>query len=752
MKIDTFQADYSVNGMPCHKYIIRNLKNERDVVVFEKAFIETMLSYSFPETAISDALELLPRFALRNGPIWGQSFNLTGDGVDMGNLLSTLCLDSSIPHYSCKEYYALFDESCSACKHCIFSTNYKNVHSAEERIILRYMLQSAQNLERMKDRGLKAGLFHSVEDAVAMVASASHPVNYLFLRTVYKTLNASAARYYSSQDAGVSLGAKIRTKLADDIYRASLPAECYQNGWHNKLIEAWEEDLFREPPCNDTVADDCLALMAAKTKYIPPAISKLKEAPRRKPVRASSGSSSATSTADAAPKRTISVPEPKKIKERYSTSATTGSVDLPLPDKHSQESPVPISDPPEPSVSDTSPVIEMPSPSVDNTSEHGSVDSSKQTSGAALSVEYIEVVNNDDFSHEPSIQVDNRIVEKYDTFPRELDMHGNLIYTPSVTKRELLDCAINLDTATVLDLTAFENAVLKDMRLPLEVVFDEFHSVYLLLWVPSMHTFFYTDFSRDMSNEILFSVLSRRSIIKITYSPYWLYSIVYQRNHGQLRSLESIQTLHYLLHNDSLDYIGALLAYGISPATAGVDFLSRGTALSVVFRLLPRYGIIYRKQSRAISRKNLQDRYDELCGFNEAVGISYDMHYWFGLDEFLFVMPHPFFFKFKNVDLWKVSVPGYILSYRVSYGKEPPEPLFRKLLYALASTGRFRSLRMQLMDVSELTMTIFVLEQHFPVALELINRTMFDIVEGLQEYGISFETKYRLVEHRRISG
>lgn len=738
MNIEKYRESYSLHGMPCYKYIIRNLQNQRDILVFEKAFVENMLSKSFSYENINDALCLFPNNIPHSSPIFGMQFNILGNGIDMGNLIDSLCMDFTIPSFdTCKSYCKKYDIACTICQFCMFSNTFKNQTIDEERTIIRYIFDSADNYDHMKSLGIKTTLFRSVTDITETIASAKHPVSYTLYRNIFKTLKASADKYYQSDCAGHQFSYRMRTKLAEDIFHAKLPTECYKNDWHNKLVSIWEEDIFSTPLCTAADAEKYLTKLLCKEKYTPPAVPKIK-----------------TSIKNSAPT--------SKVKKNVSAKIIDSSSQVVSKKKDSTDQLIAsFSDPTISKIEENFELLETdinnePNLSVNTDSKEDVAAMAETTSTPfdkkqhilnELSLDVIEVIDKEQLEAEPYIEIANRVVEKYDTFPSSLDMSGNLIYTPIVPSNELDGCAICLDTKNAFILTKFESAVLYSKRMAIEVVKVNDGRTAILMWIPSLRTYFYSTLQEPMSNQILFPLLSQKSIIKITYSPYWLYSLIGYKNGGRLKQLESIQTMHYLLSTEMLDYISVLLSYGVQPSTSGIDFKSKVFTHAIVFRLMPWYPLVYRKQIRRINATGQAEKYYKLNKVNEAIGISYDMRYWLGKKSFLYTMPHPFIFKFNKTDIRHISASGYIITYDVDCIKTPPESIIYEILYNLSASGRLRNLDMQIIEIFTYTLVVFVTEECFLYASEIISNTLFDVAEGKSEYGITFTSKHIRIEH-----
>lgn len=135
----------------------------------------------------------------------------------------------------------------------------------------------------------------------------------------------------------------------------------------------------------------------------------------------------------------------------------------------------------------------------------------------------------------------------------EIKHKNNLIYIPIVKETELTACAISLSTKNTIILSKFESAVLTGKRMITEVVKSDSGITYLLIWIPRIHVFFYSDLTEPISNNILFPLFLKKQILKITYSPYWIYSLIYQYTKKRTYGIESIQFMHCLTEYTTLE-------------------------------------------------------------------------------------------------------------------------------------------------------------------------------------------------------
>lgn len=728
MGIKDIRNQYILNGMPCHAYIVRCLRNERDMLVFERAYAETMLSYNFDRISIETSLALLSQKISANSPIYGKQFNIRGEGLDVGNFIDSLCLDVTIPKFAnCTDYYKTFDKACCACQDCIYSPNYKNLLRADELKVLRYVFESVENLQYTKGLGLNASHFKAVYDVTHAHMSATTPKMFPMHRVLFKLLNKSVERYYRTDNVGKALDYKFRGKLAEELASLELPISCRSSEWLEKTILLFEESVFATVLPSQKEVASIVKKMASRARYNPPKIERLKVSKNGLEVGDDAGAVS--------------------LKEKPSSPVT----------EHSSETPD--------CSAKAASALELVRQSTKNNGDALDTLDFFAASGAkrvdkvivddivnpfALSTEYIDIVDKEDLARENIIDISSRIVPDEELPLPELDMGNNLIFIPVVLEAELDACAISLNTRNTLILTKFESAVLQDGRVIVEVVRSDSGKIHLLMWVPRLRAFFSSDLSESVSNGVLLPIFSKRSVTKITYSPYWLYSVIHKYNKGQVQSIESIQSIHYLLGLDGFDYLTVLSMNGAIPANAMVDFKAKSAVSSLVFRMMPSYLLCYRKLHRRMNG-DVKKNYEMYGKLIEAIGASYDMSFWLGTDTFLYTMPKPFSYKFIPVDIRRISVPGYIVTYSAEYLIDPPRPLFGQILYLLADKGRFKNLEMQIISYTDNQLVLFISDACFSYAVEILSRTIFDYAADKARYGILIDYKYVHISKDKLS-
>lgn len=704
----------ALNGLPCHRYIVRNLKDENDILEFERSFINTMRSHSFPDDDIEAALCMMSSHIPKNSPIWGKTLNMTGTGVKMNSFLDTILFDSSILGYSsCVSFYRKFDRSCRGCLMCPYSNKYTRQNFPAEKSLIRYILSSQTHMERLLAKGIVPNLFKSVFDVTEYAVSPRvYPIT--LFESIMESLSHEDifSNYYLSDCTG--FGSDIYQYLRTKIRRMKLPGPYAEKNWIDKVISVWEFELYMEEVCSDADADRNLSSILhpnANTQQVPvsPSVSLLIQ------VDDSAAISETDLTEETFPPEEISQVE--KI-PHTKTSATEQIKDTPdvYPGKNVAEEPTDASIP----LSNGCPFAAYCS------------NESEDAKTSAVSTTVYEVINNKDID-EPYINVESTDTSRKPLYVTHMDMGDNLIFMPSLLCAELSACTISLDTQNVLILTQFENTVRRNKVVAVELAYDETQKPLLLFWVQPLHTFFYTRLISPAATNIVALLFSHNSIKKLCYSPYALYSTA-RENAMQIRNLISLQSCHYISDTTHTDYISAMLSYGVHPAIPGITYKVTGNVNSAVLLYMPYYHTVHRIQDRTLSYSE-QERYTQIRYRDEALGYSYSLMQWQNNTNRLFKLISPTAFEFATIDPSSIKLPGYLAYY--IFPNMPNKYFSFDLVCSLSSAGRFRKCQMWIAKLTANGIVLFIEESFFEYLSTYISSQLLILQES---YGL-LETK-----------
>ena len=154
-----------INGMPCHKYILRGLGTTVDAITFRKTYVNTMIAAGATYDEIEASLPLLSIKLDRNSPIVGYNF-CSYNGTTKGlSLIDSIRLDENVATYrTCDKFYKKYDNKAIGCRLCPLSAKYLNRNIQIERAVISYALSSRSALQNLLDNHISAEHFTSVID------------------------------------------------------------------------------------------------------------------------------------------------------------------------------------------------------------------------------------------------------------------------------------------------------------------------------------------------------------------------------------------------------------------------------------------------------------------------------------------------------------------------------------------------------------------------------------------------------------
>lgn len=181
--------------LPCYKYIIRSIDfmNHDELLIFSKNFFENVRKNNIPPSIYKTAFLTFPQTIITTKV--PNLMNYRGTSLPIDTLIETVCNDDSIPVFSCKEYYAKIDNTCSCCSCCPISDNFCNANWDNEIKILTFAISFQKNFKYLSDRisGHEHSIFSSVSDANEHTSSP-YPIvfhaNYFIYRVLCENIDA----------------------------------------------------------------------------------------------------------------------------------------------------------------------------------------------------------------------------------------------------------------------------------------------------------------------------------------------------------------------------------------------------------------------------------------------------------------------------------------------------------------------------------------------------------------------------------
>lgn len=695
--------DY-LNGMPCHKYIIRKLSTDSEILEFERAFIDALTGVGVSDSEISTSLTLMEQHILPGSPIAGKHFDIDGN-VSMGDFINNVRFDNEISsHKNCRGYYRKYDNHYTACKACPHSSIYKNGNLDQEHKIARFMVSSKENLLYIKDK-VKPAEFESVYD-IMEYAIVQRPVLFPLYRNI--------CEFYFSKDRGEAdfSDEKITETLLDDLISKLKiqrpPKEFMSEGW-DKRYGGYLSDILYEIPCpSKKQVDEAIEKLHAFRK-------KEKEEKKKK--------------------KKADIPAPD-TKEPPVYQQTIESIVLPEQKDEKKDGPADDDKSSAGSCradSDPGTMIVLYDKTVNSNAGQSSTGNAREENRQdQKDVDDIEIIEDIDSLGE-YVTVESEDKAEY-TEPGGY----KIPYHPSVFMDEMEASAICLDRCSAITAATFEKTACSDGRVCVECVFTETEELYLLFYIRGLRKFFYTSLQNKSSGcEAAMSVLQRDGVEKICYSPFMLHGFVRHMG-GFIRNLYAIESAAALLEEQCgsglLVYAKDVKARQASP---GEDFDSEYEVISPVFLYMTSYYWMKVTQSKKIQKRDVKDQEIQLKLFDEAAGTGYLTASYLYSEGYSLQLLKPGVYQFKSDFIQKPKKKGRFIDYELTSEMQDKIRLLRLVCCNLADKGILRRYKINLMQIYKNGVEFFIEEQDTAFAMTAIS------VEFLNVFG---ENMIRRVE------
>lgn len=234
-------------GMPCHKYIARNITTELDMLIYEKEYAKTMLSASFSNSDIETGLLAMTSSIPNSSPIFGKTFDIPSACPQTGDFVQDLLCDGTIPDFSkCTTFYGKYDSSLKACSLCPMSSRFSNINIEQEKAITHYCLLSDDNYRKCIDEGIIATSFHSLFD-MSESFQINKPLTIKLPNIIMSALSKPAIRkaQYSLGEGEVCT--ELKAEIGKRIARYKLPTVLLEKKMQMALINALLEHILKTP-------------------------------------------------------------------------------------------------------------------------------------------------------------------------------------------------------------------------------------------------------------------------------------------------------------------------------------------------------------------------------------------------------------------------------------------------------------------------------------------------------------------------
>jgi len=238
-----FQADI---GMPCHKYILQQLRNKKDALEFTKSFVDTLLHYGTSKENIEATLALLEMKIPPGSPLTGYSFHIWNDIAMPGlSLIDRICLDPDVPTYKrCTQLYRKYDTRYTCCPLCPLSSKYVNGLRVYEQSLLRYVISSKSSLRYCQKAGLTPEHFTFRFDIFEYMVTDKPCLFPIFQYSYSALLNEDICDELYSKDRNITLSEGMKNYLIKSLKSIRLPKKYLQAEWIVKFSDIFSDILL----------------------------------------------------------------------------------------------------------------------------------------------------------------------------------------------------------------------------------------------------------------------------------------------------------------------------------------------------------------------------------------------------------------------------------------------------------------------------------------------------------------------------
>lgn len=752
-------------SMPCHKYMVRSIKNEEDKLAYARAFISKLYETGRHEQDIMVCYSATSAFKKDPGLHF---LSYRGENLSNEEFYHKILGDDSVPHYkSCREYIKTHPENISAvCKMCPSYTGYTNRNNTAELAILKFIASSKANLDFFLTIA-NAKYFRSCYDLAENTLSGV-PFVVPLPRLCFTVIQKCGPEYYeqnllamTDEDRLNSLQSRIVSILRSRYnVNSAFPdyIKIFPTLWKIFVSEISSADFLSKPDVKGFVEFTTI-LDRAPGKSAPKAVSSRNTFTTEKghtvEIANTTGRSSAIS--DTAKEDSLTAPthETQNQPDRLPVHSKSQECVSPVPATEIIASDIKIPMEAEKAENTNSPLNESPKsyPDTIGTTSPNDIDIStlpvdnniKETQDFVPEV-YAEYPPAPDtyqltkdqtnpaflLKDESLEAVDATSTEQYTIVENDQPLSINVSEsekesdksTPDAETIELLPIKINeiaLPVITQTDLKNYcalvsdENAdfvtvsVVRDQMIGLECLQDENGAHVLLIWIPIYQKFYYAYFTS--LHRRLKEILAYKSIRKVCYQPYYIYSLskIYA---VPARNVYSIFSVHTACtgFNVSMTYRDIIEMY-----TGGRRFERMVGNIPIRNEFmggLPFYDSICHNLTRIVNgTPALKDKVASALLFDEVNGVSYMRCINFVDDELLFSFQKDGTLKYNDNHVKQVKRDGALVTYVIensNYSHEARREVYLHVLTELAKTGRFRKLNIQLVMMTGDIMMLFI--------------------------------------------
>lgn len=790
---------------PCYKYIASNIKTPEERLVFARNFYIKMkdIGCSHDEICVF-------YLSLKFPSSCGKIFSINGVDIPQNDFFEHVTSDGSLAFSGkCQQYYKEVmnppgnNNLCNICPH---ARAFKNSEFETECSIFRYIAESNGNYSQFVTLDYNNVFKYSVD--IAAELDSSFPAIVPIFDVAFRVLKTQLVDFYAIGDVRGRLESLVGKLTA--VAAKNKAVKDIQMNNHRALPVAWSDVVdsivLREVPTFDFVSDYVASLGGGKKKKkkekvveTPPLFEYISNANSSEPMDVpasdsmpdeSEASDSVTENAedDYIPAPDFMEPSYDNIDgydEDYGPSVEIDDADIPesaysepttepsddeLPFENASNANEPFVDDgwyvPDDIVYDEDGVpVEYrgnaPAEQEDEETADDSTSDSVWASNVSEPTPAASVEKNGPAPQQPNNSAkkknsehEKRPVEKQNEVKEVKDKpsqtrysippinEDSLIFNISVNKRILKTYAYPYDE---LESDIFVS-VQKSKRLPIEVVYDENRVSYVILFIRSLGKFAYCPVDNGIPNTLI-AIMQKKSVVKICYQPYFLYSIF--RIHGiNITGVYSMCSVDTILHPNAVlcNYSDFFRMFDVSMkemARADTGFAEFDTLLEN----MQKYILIQAMQSREHYEKDaLEKGYSK----DEVLGTSFLRAINLKSDDYLFELEPNGNIVYNTKFEPAAKADGFFVTYSLAcddLNNTSVSELFLDALCNLSEKGRLRKFNIQLVTMINNTMVLFIGENEYELITTMLQKYFNEYSSNRFKRHVKFDLS---VSHERI--
>ena len=688
--------DFRLNGMPCHKYILRHLRSTVDAIVFRKTYVNTMIAAGARYEELEALLPLLSLKLDPNSPIAGYDFYGTVKPISGFSFIDSIRFNEDVATFrSCDRFYKQFDKKKTACRLCPLSNTYLNKNFDLEKAVLTYALSSPSAFQHVFDKKVTADHFKSVIDIMRPFSYTQKASYYPLFAQTFLALQDPKIRddYFSSKSAG-NISADLIAYHDESLTDHYIPRGMLSADMIVKLEQVLVDELGKgKCPATSEIDAFISKLLAIDS---PAAKETSAAATSKSNTQIAAQSNMGIDTLDSfynVPVAATKTAKKKNKRKEFSTSVVKDTP--PAAPEH---------------IKDAEIVSKLPC-----------------KSGCYRGVPEEQI-----FVREiPDTQAPE------DAYIYE-DTYSNLVTLPLVPAAELTKFALSLDSGNVRLLSMFESYVLKDKCLNMELIQSDEDTAYLLMYVPYMRAYLYTDLSIPMVREVLTPILEQKTVTKYCYYPYATLSSLWKIG-IYVRGLYSLFSMSTLLFGDhNMEMKTAFEKMSAAKAVGGITIKPCGEIKSVPLNYMHDYLHVFFRSRYLLLKLGLFPEYEVRNHFDRTLSYSFYQDHLIENRQTLFSLTTANHYRFTS----NPGAPrtGYSLIRCTFRGHKLLSFSFvRGLINKLESAGHFRKRKLFLTSLSTDSFTLCMKETELKQAATIVNTTILAYMKDQDFFGLSYD-------------